>query len=491
MVAKIHSLVFMGIKKKTASLINKHIDKLLIYCLFFTLGFVIYKPAFSSFFFQDDWFTFRISQASNIGQFLNFFIPRTDIIYYRPIGMQLYFYFMYHIFGLNFFYYRLSTLFFYALNGLLVYLIFQKLKIGKLLSFLGGILFVSSAATYIPFFWSATFPFVLGPTFFFSSFLSYISQNKSKGKKASLIFYFLGFLTLENIVVLPVILFFWELLYNKGKTIKYLIFYLLPVIFYVYLRLIAYPAKLKESYALEINLLVTFRSYLFWSLNWPQEIARQMIGAFKINPQFLKDFQEFANIWLWQTLIVFCTTIIIPLITRFKVVFHNHKIKLKNNEVFSIAWFLIALCPLLLFASHTFPYYLPVPLFGLLLFFITQLQFLFEKSLFIKKIKYFYLFLIVFFWFLGSLTTISFNQLIHWAPQRALLSQKLINKTKNLLNKGDRAIIVIEDDQYRIPLNNQDAIQFLYGEQVEVIYGKIIDRGTDVNHQTKIITIPE
>src|SRR3990167_8621943 len=81
----------------------------------------LYKDAFSSYFFQDDWFSFRISNARTVADFLSFFSPRSDVIYYRPLGMQLPFFLMQRFFGLSPLPYRLLSLFTIIAASVVVY----------------------------------------------------------------------------------------------------------------------------------------------------------------------------------------------------------------------------------------------------------------------------------------------------------------------------------------------------------------------------------
>src|SRR3990167_6930281 len=85
------------------------------------LSLFIYKDAFSSYFFQDDWFSFRISNARTVADLISFFAPRNDVIYYRPLGMQLPFFLMQRIFGLSPLPYRFLSFFTIISASVVVY----------------------------------------------------------------------------------------------------------------------------------------------------------------------------------------------------------------------------------------------------------------------------------------------------------------------------------------------------------------------------------
>lgn len=458
----------MGIKKKI-------FDFFLIYSFFVLTAFFIYKPAFSSYFFQDDWFTLKISRISSFRDFLIFFIPRTDVIYFRPIGMQVYFFIMQFLFGLNALPFRLVSLLIYSLNSLLIYLLLKKLNFSKTAGLFGAFFYHSLAATYIPFFWSATFPFILGPTFFLLSFLFYI---KPKRKIASFIFYVLGLLTLEITVILPLIFLLWEIFLNKLRTIKLIIYYVVPLIVLFYLRLVVYPVALVETYNLKINLLATLRNYLLWSFNFPEEIARQFIAPFKLNQNFVRDFANFLVIWFASLVLIFVFLIVIPQLKKIQLFFASRKIEGFNLDCFGISWYFVAMLPLLLFADHTFPYYLPVPFVGLIIFLTNQISYLLKIFPNINKTisgGIFLNLLLILFWFYSALTVVRFNQLTHWAPKRAKLSAEIIHNLKDLRKLNfdkEHKLVFFLSPEYKLALNDQDALQIIFGDNlVKTVYG--------------------
>ena len=116
----------------------------------------LYKNSFSAYFFQDDWFTFSISKASNLKEFIRFFIPRTDVIYYRPLGMQVMFYFMKSIFGLNYIWYHLIIVFTHIFNIILVYYLFKLILNNYFTALLISFMYAISTIHFIPFYWFST-----------------------------------------------------------------------------------------------------------------------------------------------------------------------------------------------------------------------------------------------------------------------------------------------------------------------------------------------
>ena len=73
---------------------------ILILIIFF-ISFALYHSSLNYYFFQDDFFEINISKAQNLGQYLEFFKFRDDIIAYRPISLQNYFFLSLKIFGFD------------------------------------------------------------------------------------------------------------------------------------------------------------------------------------------------------------------------------------------------------------------------------------------------------------------------------------------------------------------------------------------------------
>lgn len=463
----------MGIKKKITQffLDRNSYSSLFIYCAFLLVSFVIYRPAFSSYFFQDDWFTFQISKANNFKEFVEFFIPRTDVIYYRPLGMQIYFFIMKLFFGFEVIFYRLVTLLIYSLNGLLMYKLYTRFKLSKLASFLGASLFVGSAATYIPFYWSATFPFVLGPLFFISSLLTYLSNKKI----VSFILYILGIFTLEIIFVLPFILVVWELLFNKGKGLKIVALYFLPIVPYLLLRLFIFPVQLTDSYSPHFKILATLRSYFFWTFNWPEEIDKAMAAPFFINPDFIKNFHIYLIKWISTTAITILVLVVIPVLLKIKKFIKKKSIKGEKISIFAILIYFFGLGPLVFFGNHVYPYYLPVALIGFILFLSQQFEFLVRHLNIAKNAQIILLIFVLISWVWASITTIHFNSLIHWAPNRAKLSRKAITYLSKF--PIDNVWEVYADVDYKLPLMDQHGIKAFFAKNIKTTYSEEVPSG--------------
>jgi hypothetical protein len=447
---------------------HKHIFILLsgiILCI------LLYRNSLGSYFFQDDWFSLKIAEARNIEEFLRFFIPRTDVIYYRPLGMQVPFYILKNIFGIESFPFRLLNIITHIINTYLVYYLVKLLTKKSNSAVLTGFLYSTSAVFYIPFFWSATYAFMLGPTFFFLSFIFFLRALNSKSYKIilfSILFFIVGLFTCEMITILPILIVLYLILIGKFKeriisTVPHFLF--LGLFFFSRFIFFKPPTTGAYKIGLDLSLLNNIKGYFLWSLNWPEEMKAQFISFFKVNPVFITGFSFYFYIFIFTFLINILLFILIPILF----------ICIKRNKfpldfiILGSGWFIIGLLPVLFFSQHSFSYYLSIPLVGLLLLFVT-LFFSFTEII-DTKFKYFsniMIFIVSVNWLACTYFTLDFNSKVHWAPKRAKISRDLIVESRRSMINNE--IFIPDSSENKLSLNNQDAINVVYGESIKTIY---------------------
>src|SRR3989344_339455 len=198
-------------------MLNKRKLLFIFYLFTFATVIVIYSSSFKGYFFQDDWYSLSISKISGSYGILDFFVPNKQVVYYRPLGMQLPFYLNTLFFGLNPLPLKIFTLIVHFINTVLIYLIFKRLFKSNIPAILSSFLYATSGIHYIPFFWSSTLAFVLGPLFALFSFYFIMKKNYSR----SLLLYIFGLLTFEVTVILPVIFLAYSKLIKKDKGISH------------------------------------------------------------------------------------------------------------------------------------------------------------------------------------------------------------------------------------------------------------------------------
>lgn len=445
----------------------------LVIIVFFS-GF-LYRDTIGAYFFQDDWFSLRISNVTNIRDFAGFFIPRKDVIYYRPLGMQIPFFFIQRVFGINPFPFHLLTYITHALNILLVFTLLKLIKKDLFISLLGAFMYGLSAVFYTPMFWPATYAFILGPAFFFISFIFFILSLQNKQKKYylfSLGAFFLGLFTNEMVIVLPLILFFYQIYLRKTNLRKLLPYFLTASVLLI-MRFLIFRPPVTGSYQLELGkeIFTNLRGYLLWSYNWPEEMKAQFLNFRQINPVFIKEFPFYFSVFMITILINLLLLFIIPSVC----ILINRKWKFIFLFFFCLIWFVTGLLPVLFFTNHTFSYYLPISLFGLLLFgasiFRYWIGIIFNTSKIIASI---FVIVLIINWTISTMITIDFNSKIHWAPQRAKRSRLLVERAGEFYPKStikSNYIFVRPSSENKLALNNQDAFKVIYGsDNIVTIY---------------------
>ncbi len=279
-------------------------------------------------------------------------------------------------------------------------------------------------------------------------------QVKESGNPTmvSLFLYSLGLLTNELVITLPAILFAYELILGSKNLKKAVPFGLLSL-FYLGLRFFLFAPPTKGDYiqSIGINIIHNAKAYFLWSFNLPDEIKAQFLNFFQINPQFIKDFPSFTTILL----VTFFINLIIYLLGAYK----NPKI-----FFFGFSWFLLGLTPVIFFPKHSFSYYLEISLIGLLL----------PYALFISRfslLNFSLLSLFLLTWVISSFNTIKFNELIHWAPQRAANSLRLITEIKKKYPNEKSTVYVLNTPENRYSLNGEEAVKvFFKNPKIRTIY---------------------
>lgn len=436
---------------------------------------VLYRQSFTAYYFQDDWFTLNISKTGSLRDWVNFFLPRSDIIYYRPLGMQIPFALMKAFFGLNPRAFHLVTFLTHFLNIFLVYnlmkLILKNKKSASYAAFLYGV----SAVNFIPLYWLSTYPFESGPAFFFASFIfiiHYLHTSQERFWVLSLILFLGGILTNEIVLTLPLIAAGYILLLGKFRDVPKVAAHLILAVLFVSIRFVFFAPPTKGLYLISLgtHILSNLKTYLFWSFNWSEVITEQMTRPLIFN-SLITD--RYLNIIIFfdTAFILILTLMAVGLIKMF---FENKPGEGGNFLLFSLGWFVIGLSPVLLFPHHKFTYYLPIALAG----FLPAVIKLFEKgsvtlsggsNLIRRSLVAAFLYL----WCLTSWVSVNFNVKEHWAPRRARISAELVQDVGgNFSLTKDGIVKVPFSSENKLALNDQDAFRYLFGEKYITVYEK-------------------
>lgn len=417
----------------------------------------LYRPSFSSFFFQDDWFSFSISNASSLKEVARFFIPRSDVIYYRPLGMQVPFYLVNTIVGLQPLLFRIATLMVHILNSFILYKIFIRTLKSRTWSLLGTFLYATSTVHFTPFYWAATFAFVMIPGFYFGAILAFLV------KKYRLAFgiFILGMFVNELIITLPLLLLGVNFITKDKPAARQLAAFLGMSFLYVSMRLMfRIPTEGNYSLAFSVrSIMTTIRDYGLWTFHFPEEIHNQFVSFFMLNPVFLKDFLN--RIWWWSTNM---TIVMIVLIASWIIAFKHRKKAELDLMKLGCVWYILSLLPVFFFRDHAFSYYLPIALGGLMLTLMMGLKVLSEILKKNQPVIVAVSLLLPVVWGVSSYQTLIFNKDVHWAPRRAKIAREITkNMTSRHPNIEEDGVIVIENrDENKWALGDQDAFKVIY-----------------------------
>lgn len=435
--------------------------------IIFIITLILFWTSYTSFFFQDDWFTLRISNAKGIAGILSFFIPRKDVIYYRPLGMQLPFFIFRNLFGIHALPFHLLTLLTHFLNVLLVFKLIKLLSKNNVTALLVSLFYSTSATHYIPFYWFSTYAFVLGPTAFFAAFIAFILYEKKRQIVywlVSCVIFLLGLFVNEMVLSLPMILFVYITSIKKElKNCKQLLPFFFISFGYIMFRFMIHPPPINDSYQIGFGkqLLINLEAYLLWSFNLPEEIKGQLIKFYIINPAFIRDFPWYYFIFILTLCINVFLFYIVPLVVLFFKVSH----RIVSIVRLGILWFIIGLLPVIFFPKHSFSYYLPISLTGLLFMSVSLYMYTTEvlHNRF-KSVMFLCIYILIFNWLAVSATTINFNDKIHWAPRRSRLSEILVADAIGKFPKSTKVIYVNPSSENLLALNNQDAYKVMYDD---------------------------
>lgn len=429
---------------------------------------VLFQPALTSYYFQDDWFAFSISKSNNIWDFISFFQPRNDVIWFRPLGVQLPFYLASAFFGLNPVPFKIAVIILHFLNSFLIYKVLLYFLKKPYLSAFGAFLYLTSSSHQLLFYWAAVFSFVLAAFFYFGAFLAVL-----KGKaKIGLILYVLGLLTNELLITLPLVLAMVSCFFKKSVKIRNFFYFILISLFYIGFRFLFKPTASGYFFINSINQpLVTLRNFFLWSLNWPEAIQDWFLGFLHLDPLFIRTFTPFATVFSAVTLVFLILFLVLPLIS----VFSAKKWKFLKVAVFGLLFFLVVLTPVLIFRSHAFSYYLVVPFFGFLLCFLSLFSVFVEYNRLNRKILLVIIIVFSLLWISSSYLNIRLNKRIHWAYKRSKRSNELIHQILKSYSKipEDFSVKLSSNNIYedKLILSDQNAVRVIFGNSnLKTIY---------------------
>ncbi|MDY6972933.1 MAG: hypothetical protein SV775_11445 [Thermodesulfobacteriota bacterium] len=305
---------------------------------------VYWQSLFLSFI-QDDWGLLRFLQENSSFTALDFF-KYESTLFYRPLA-QAYMFLMYKLFGPNPIPFHVAALFIHAINACLVALILNIIIRDRLISYLAALVYVAAIAIHLdPLAWMVGIYDVLGAFFFFMCMWLFLRNQPA----ISMIFYFLGCLVKESVVLIPVLLFSYPFIRHPTAKLKD--------------QVLAYWKK-TIPFLLAMGVVLTIRL----SGNSPFELPAAHPYLFD-----LKGFHFIRNIliypaWMLQSFFPFVSvkqpafqflTFLVGLVLSYGI-FVTFRMRGEESNhrrvLFFFVWIIVGLLPALFLANHTYRYY--------------------------------------------------------------------------------------------------------------------------------------
>ena len=465
--------------------------KVLSLSLIFITVIILYHPALFTYFSQDDFYHFKVSQADTLAKFINNLgihsFEERGIAFYRPVSRELLFGLYYPIFGLNSLPFRLFSFLIHFLNIYLVYLLVQRFLHKRYLSFFVSFFFGITAANVATLYYLAGgIQTLLATTFTLSCLLLF-----PKYKSLSFLSFVAAITSHEQAIIIPFLLFGLCLIRSSRKEIRNHLFGLIPYFLAISALLFIEFFKIgfsstEQQYQAVFDIKRTLNSlawYSFWALGLPETLIDFVMPGLKLNPNLLKYWGNYYQL-IFPSFVIFLILLIISVLT---LIFKKNTIFKNKYFLFCLLWFPLGLSPVLLLPLHKSTHYLVISLlpFWSIIGFITFSFFDLSKT---RSVMLSRTFMIVFISNIAFLSSVSvlLGSTNYWAANRGRIAEKLITDVKSqypTLPKG--SIIYFTNDpsypkltkewgdsskQANLVLNGADALQLLYGDPTIKVY---------------------
>jgi hypothetical protein len=375
----------------------------------------LYLPLLKSFFWQDDWYFLRLSQAQNIAQVWQFFSPWPNELstpMYRPLTSQFFFLLMRSIFGMHSQWWYLVSI---LLTGLLFFAVWKWLKelgVSSRVRMVSQLLFAFSATHFYRIsYLSAVQEIVMALCVVGALYFS--AQKKMN---VVLLLFFFGLLSKETAVVtLPLLV--AQMLYLKQWHWKEVFSAGFMTLGYLLLRFGVYGVDRvgDEQYTWVFSVARAVHTgiwYTVWSLGLPELTINYVGDGFRLLPHFWTDFPEFGRPVIGSFLLTI-GSLALAAISGLWLRAQKKDAQWLASLAFPAVVLLMGLLPLLFLPDHKFPLGQTLGLLGLSLGF----GFLLEKA---QKAL---IFLSLAIFFLANSIALAFAYERHYAVTRSTIAR--------------------------------------------------------------------
>lgn len=446
----------------------------------FILSLIIFHQSLTYYFFQDDWFVLNWVRTGNL---LSFFSFRTDIIYWRPLSMPVFFFIGKQFFGLNPLGFHILAFLVHFVNIVLVYLLMKQLKFKKTLSYFSAFIWGTAAFHFVPLSWISTTSYILGPTFIFSSIILFL---KSK-LKTSFLFFLLGLLTSElTLVTIPLIVLVDG---NIRKKFKSLLPFLIAMVPYLVIRFFIFPVPASGAYTIAPSKKII--SNLFWYFVWTFNVAERFSTIFYLSTvkSAAGYFKDFFKLLIGPLILMFTFWLLIfPLKLNLKVLARG------------FGWFIIGLSPVIFLPDHAYAMYLPLASLGIIYMLCASLDRL-------KRFQSAVILMFSLIWFISSFLTVDLLRTNHWVPNEQAISKSYSNFIAGKIHNPPHGSVFIfrnptgnfavinnltlndSEDTLSQSLNSSSAVQVLYSDSTLISFFPKINQNLEFDRNQPVFEI--
>lgn len=437
---------------------NKNL--VLSFLIIFALTLFLFLPSLNYYFFQDDWFVLNWATTGSLSSLLGL---RTDIIYYRPISMPLFFVINYKLFGLNPLPYHILVFAIFFALVVSIYLLLKALVENRRVALFIAFLYATWPIHFMGLSWLSTTSYILGPFFIVLTYFSFIKYLRHKKRFFYLISFSLFLLALgssEFAIILPIIILIWGLFTDGKNYFKNLWPFFLICLLYLILRVFIFPAPVKDQYQIQFNSQVinNLSWYIAWFFGFPESFKDRIFPNFAA--QSLRNLIQFWSISV-PTILFFliCIKLIVGSFRKnFKAI------------VFGFLWLIIGLSPVILFTNHAYTGYLSFAGIGVL--YLLAISLMNQKPIWWG--------IVAILWMIISINNLQFTYSTHWVKNEQAISKAYISYTKQKIkNPLDNAVFIFRpanenfarynnftlvenEDTTKLALSDQNAVQVIY-----------------------------
>jgi hypothetical protein len=326
------------------------------------------RDCLRSFFHFDDFWVLAAAHRVHIDgpwDLLQIFRPIHGLILYRPLSTVGYFYALRQIFGYNPVAYHAAQIAFHVLNGMLVYLIADRLFFGSRLQAAATALIYATAPGHaLATCWNALFTMTGAAFFYFAALLAWVGWDRRGRLPATIVLFVLALLCSEHGVSLPLALTLASVLllgHSGWRLLRELApFYLLATgyaatkLYYVAFRLSdAFPdpmqrAVVQKGYAISLAPLPVLNHlghYLSFALDALYALPIGEVAATVLGAAFL------------------LSTIGVTVAAALR----RWRGRLARIVAFGMGLFIVGLGPVLVLENHLYSYYVGIAAAGMAL----------------------------------------------------------------------------------------------------------------------------